>query len=377
MLRINPAVRLIPPSTVVGDHWMAENLLERRRYRLSASSAAALVAACRPREPQTAARQLADVDGLSRPVEYWAGLIEALRKRALIVDQATIDSEPSLRWLIRLRRDWSRFGWHEAAEYHALSFDYPCVDYSVAEAIVIDRERMLGYQALETDEDRYKLDYSECSEVPLPDASADLQTGSARTVWSRRPQPAKVDFVGLTKVLSLAFGVTGMLIPRTNSAPLLRRSSPSGGARNPSEGYLVVRDVPGLEPGWYHVTIRPSFGLRGLDDVAADDESLTEAFPETMRRFPRPVRALVVITSLFERNMYRYREPRTFRTVHMDAGHIAGSVRIVAHALGLSCAIYYCDLAPVVERAIGVDGLREGYMLTVALGDGDELEPRS
>ena len=376
LLRINPAVRLIPPSAVVGDHWIAENLLERRRYRLSASSAAALVAACRPREPHSTASRLAEVDGESRSVEYWAGLIEALHKRALIVDQETIDSDPSLRWLIRLRRDWSRFGWHEAAEYHTLSFDYPCVDYSVAEAIVIDRERMLGYQALETDEDRYKLDYSERSEVPLPEASAELAAGSARSVWSERPQPAKVDFIGLAKALSLAFGVTGMLIPRTNSAPLLRRSSPSGGARNPSEGYVVVRNVPGVEPGWYHVAIRPSFGLRSLG-IPVDDTSLTEAFPETMRRFPRSVKALVVITSVFERNMYRYREPRTFRTVHMDAGHIAGSVRIVAHALGLSCAIYYCDLAPAVEQAIGIDGLREGYMLTVALGDGDETEPGS
>jgi SagB-type dehydrogenase family enzyme len=135
---------------------------------------------------------------------------------------------------------------------------------------------------------------------------------------------------------------------------------------------VVVRDVPGVEAGVYHVTMEP-FGLRRLDDGGPpDDEEIRRIFPETARRFSGDIRALVVITSFFERNMYRYREPRTFRTVHMDAGHIASTLRMSARAMGLSAGVYDRDAAADVERALGIQGMREGYLLTVAIADGVE-----
>jgi SagB-type dehydrogenase family enzyme len=189
-------------------------------------------------------------------------------------------------------------------------------------------------------------------------------------VWGAPKPPADLDLAALSRIVSLTFGATGIIVPKTDSAPLLRRSSPSGGARNPSEGYLVVRDVPGLEPGWYHVTMKP-FSLRRLDGLPTDEVALKRLFPNTLQRFPRHARALLLLTTFFERNMYRYREPRTFRTVHMDIGHLAGTVRIAARAEGLTAAVFYCDAATEIEQALGIDGMAEGYMLTVALADGN------
>ncbi|GIH08207.1 hypothetical protein Rhe02_62740 [Rhizocola hellebori] len=369
VVRLNPAVRLIPPSEVIGDHWMAENLLERKRYKVSRRTAATLAAACRPQDPEMLAKRLAEVDTSGESVWVWEKLIASLCERGLIVDAATIDDDPQLAWFVNLRKSWSRFGWHEAAEYHALSFDYPCMDYSEAAAFLADQARMRGYQADEPDTDRFKLEYLDRPGVSLPEPETDIPTMSARTAWADHPEPAVVDFESLSKVVSLSFGAIGAIIPRTDSAPLLRRSSPSGGGRNPSEGYVIVRDVPGLEPGWYHITMRP-FSLRRLDGPQTDEQSLMRLFPETLERFPFPIKALVVITSMFERNMYRYREPRTFRTVHMDAGHIASSMRISARSLGLVGGIFYCDIATAIEQALGLDGMAEGYMLTVALADG-------
>ena len=72
--------------------------------------------------------------------------------------------------------------------------------------------------------------------------------------------------------------------------------------------------------------------------------------------------------------MYRYREPRTFRTVHMDAGHIAATIRLTARSMGLVGGILVCDNATEIEAALGLDGMSEGYMLTVALADGTARE---
>jgi SagB-type dehydrogenase family enzyme len=364
-VRLNPAVRIIPPSQVTGERWQVEDLLERRRFKLTRRAAAALVASCIAREPDDLAAALAG--GEDEP--GWAGIVANLTKHGLIVDETALTEDPRLAWFVRLRREWSSRGWHEAAEYHLLSFDYPCIDYSEARAFLYDQDLMRSYQAREPDDDRFKLDYSDASGIPLPDPSAAIPSGTAHDVWVTRAAREAVDSAKVANIISLAFGATGFLTTRTDAAQLLRRTSPSGGARHPSEGYAVILDVPGAEPGWYHITMQP-FSLRRLDGRPTDSEELRRLFPETFERFPLKVACLIVVTSRFERNMYRYREPRTFRTVHMDAGHIAGTIRMAARAMGLTAGINLCDHATEIESAIGIDGMAEGYMLTVALSAG-------
>jgi SagB-type dehydrogenase family enzyme len=365
-VRLNPAVRIIPPSEVTGEHWLAENLLSRRRFRISRWAAAALVAACYPQEPGELTARLTEISGSPTG---WETLVASLTERELIVPEETLTSDPDLAWVVRLRREWSSRGWHEAADYHVLSFDYPCIDYSEARAYRYDQDLMRSYQGHEPDNDRFKLDYVSASGIPLPEPRTDMSKGTAQDVWVTPAAPGTVDFDELTNIISLAFGAIGFLDPVTDAAPLLRRTSPSGGARHPSEGYVIILDVPGMEPGWYHVTMRP-FSLRRLPGRPVDPVELRPLFPQTLERFPLKARCLIVLTCRFERNMYRYREPRTFRTVHMDAGHIAGTIKIAARARGLTAGISPCDRAEAIESAIGIDGMAEGYMLTVALADG-------
>jgi SagB-type dehydrogenase family enzyme len=325
------------------------------------------VAACRPQEAGDLAASLAG--GADEPA--WSGIVAKLTEQGLIIDETSLADDQRLAWFARLRREWSSRGWHEAAEYHLLSFDYPCIDYSEARAFLYDQDLMRSYQAREPDEDRFKLEYSESPGVPLPEPSADMPSGTAHDIWVTPAKPQAVDFTKVATIISLAFGATGFLTTRTDAAPLLRRTSPSGGARHPSEGYVVILDVPGIAPGWYHITMRP-FSLRRLDGRPTDGAQLRRLFPETFERFPLKANCLIVVTSRFERNMYRYREPRTFRTVHMDAGHIAGAIRMAARATGLTAGINLCDHATEIESAIGIDGMAEGYMLTVALSAGTD-----
>jgi SagB-type dehydrogenase family enzyme len=328
-----------------------------------------LVAAARPREREELADAVGRLGPRNRPREYWLRLVGTLWDRGLIIDAGAAD--PKLDWLTELRRNWSRLGWHEAAEYHAITYDYPCLDYTEsAAAVATDQARMRAYQGREPDDDRYKLEYADRRGIALPEPSPATPAGTGRSVWDGTIPPGKVDAAAFSAIVSLTFGSTGLRIPRTDAAPLLRRSVPSGGGRHPSEGYAIVCDIPGIGPGCYHITMKP-FSLRDIgSDLALDDATLNWLFPETLPRFPFAVKALIVVTSRFERNMYRYREPRTFRTVHMDAGHVAGNLRLAARALGLVAGIYYCDAADRIERSLGIDGMREGYMLTVALADG-------
>lgn len=167
-------------------------------------------------------------------------------------------------------------------------------------------------------------------------------------------------------IVSLTFGQIGTRNHITDSAPTLRRSSPSGGGRHPSEGYVAVEGVTGVPDGWYHITMDP-FSLRSVPAPEGGARSLAEALTCSANWDDRHPRAFVVVTSKFERNMYRYREPRTFRTVHMDAGHLAATARLVARSQGLDARIY-SDVAAEVEAALGLNPMEEGYMATVAVG---------
>ncbi len=77
--------------------------------------------------------------------------------------------------------------------------------------------------------------------------------------------------------------------------------------------------------------------------------------------------ALVVVTGVFARNMYRYREPRTLRTVFMDAGHLIGTLEMAAARVGVRSFVHHAVNDRAVEDLLGLNGLREGVIAGVGL----------
>lgn len=108
VVRLNPAVRVIPPEDPSGDEWVAENLLEQRSYKVSRRAATALVAAGRAQEPRDLVRWLVDFSDNGESDDYWARLIATLCRCGLILDIETIHADPELSLLMRLRREASR-----------------------------------------------------------------------------------------------------------------------------------------------------------------------------------------------------------------------------------------------------------------------------
>ncbi|HEY1213788.1 MAG TPA: hypothetical protein VGE93_09185, partial [Bryobacteraceae bacterium] len=106
------------------------------------------------------------------------------------------------------------------------------------------------------------------------------------------------------------------------------------------------------------------------------EAELDHFFPVLRTRTPFIPRCIVTLTSTFDRNMYRYREPRTYRTVHMDAGHTAGSARILANACGWNSALAMSDNSQAIEQYLGLDPMVEGYMMSVALAEGEDIRDR-
>lgn len=110
------------------------------------------------------------------------------------------------------------------------------------------------------------------------------------------------------------------------------RSNPSSGNLHPTEGYLVVPQINGLDlkPGLYHYAPKEhGLELRG--------EFPAEQVARLLAPFP-PGAFLFGLTSVHWREAWKYGE-RAFRYCNHDVGHAIGTARIAAATLGWKMAL--------------------------------------
>src|SRR5688572_13279476 len=99
------------------------------------------------------------------------------------------------------------------------------------------------------------------------------------------------------------------------------RCNPSSGNLHPTEGYVVVPAIPGLEAGVYHYLSRDHCLERRCTVEGGDLEALL------------PNSLLVGLSSIHWREAWKYGE-RAFRYCQHDIGHAIATVRFAAAALG-------------------------------------------
>ncbi|RPH79612.1 MAG: SagB/ThcOx family dehydrogenase, partial [Nitrospiraceae bacterium] len=110
------------------------------------------------------------------------------------------------------------------------------------------------------------------------------------------------------------------------------RSNPSSGNLHPTEGYVVMPQIEGLDlkPGLYHYAPKE----HGLELRA---EFPAEQIARLLAPFP-PGAFLFGLTSVHWREAWKYGE-RAFRYCNHDVGHAIGSTRIAAATLGWNMAL--------------------------------------
>ena len=357
LLAMHAAVRL---HQLADGSWYAVNLDTRAELKTNALGAAIIIAYAGGAAPATALARLrrqfrVDAHAFEKGVE-------TLRRHGLLVKPG----DPSSELARRISDRWACHGWREAADYYLATHDYPFIDYSSRVSFEVDAARMRAYITEQPDLDRSKAyppdDWTLPPTTATPDALQQLPSSLA-AVLSGAPASAQLAREALETLMSVTFG---QLRSRSSNAegraPSVRRTSPSGGSRHPAEGYLVTAGTPGLADGAYHFSTR-GYHLQRLTgpvpiarllDQPDDEDAATPS-------------ALILLTSMFERNMYRYREPRTFRTLLLDAGHLVATLDLTAAALGLQAVRRYDTRHDAVERLLGLDPLAEGSICGVLI----------
>jgi SagB-type dehydrogenase family enzyme len=201
--------------------------------------------------------------------------------------------------------------------------------------------------------------------VALPAAVLDRSVAAtlhSRRTW-RRFSPRPLSAVDLASLLRLTWGVQRWGIVQGQGRVALK-TSPSGGARHSIEAYVVVQNVKGLTRGVYHYDA----AAHELVDLkrSVDGERLAHLLAD-QRWFAR-AGAIVVMSAIFARAMWRYPSSRAYRAILAEAGHLAQTFCLVATARRLApfCTMAFRDRE--LEALIGLDGINESAMYVVGAG---------
>lgn len=126
------------------------------------------------------------------------------------------------------------------------------------------------------------------------------------------------------------------------------RSNPSSGNLHPTEGYVVLPQMKGLDlsPGLYHYAPK-EHGLEHRAEFHADSvDRLLVDFPQDAFLFG--------LTSIHWREAWKYGE-RAFRYCNHDVGHAIGSARIAAATLGWNMTLLDGVDQDTVAMLLGTD----------------------
>src|ERR1700730_18620509 len=209
-----------------------------------------------------------------------------------------------------------------------------------------------------------KVEGAESISLPVPARETDsfFQTLHARRT-KREFSDAPVALDAVSKLLHTTWGVQGYIESR-HFGPLPLKTSPSGGARNPVEVYLMALKVKGLNPGLYHYDARD----HALEKLSSEATSQMARAYCADQPFAARSAALFIMTAVFARTLWKYHHPRAYRVVLLDAGHLGQTFCLTATRMGLAPFTTAALKDTLIEKDLGIDGISESVIYVTGVG---------
>lgn len=173
--------------------------------------------------------------------------------------------------------------------------------------------------------------------LPAPDYSVIKDSNLWESLLARRTCRDFFDTpVSLNDFSLLLKGTLGTIEAPDYDAPLgvqrfgFRRTSPSAGGLQATEGYVWVRNVTGIDPGIYYY----ASGSHYLELVA---ELPSEPISTYLcgQHWANNLGFSLFFTANFDRLWWKYPHSRAYRPMLMDIGHLSQTFNLLATALGL------------------------------------------
>ena len=258
----------------------------------------------------------------------------------------------------RYERDWE---WDiRAGLFHLAIKDPP---FMTEEEALVDLESRIATRPV-VELHRGNADAGQVVALPRPDTSHGLlgMLGRRRTRRKFSPEPLVADV--LATILYAGLGITGFIVdPMKGLGKVPLKMTPSGGARNPYEGYVYARRVAGVRVGLYHYSALE----HTLGEVAVDNLPLPSEFVAG-QSWADTAAAVLILVANFKRTMWKYSHPMAYRAVLIEAGHIAQNMMITAAVHGLSTVPTAALNDSLFERFLHLDRVMQAVVYVIGVG---------
>ncbi|HEY4994989.1 MAG TPA: SagB/ThcOx family dehydrogenase [Aestuariivirga sp.] len=198
------------------------------------------------------------------------------------------------------------------------------------------------------------------------------QTGSLRDLMARRRSVRKVLPTGLSleelsDCLYSGLGITGFVQTETALLPL--KMTPSGGARNPFEAFIWVKDVQGLEPGIYHYSAL-EHSVQFVDHLpAAPAQNFVQK-----QNWADDMPAIIFLVAVLERVTWKYNDPNAYRVVMIEAGHVAQNMMLACTNNNLTACPTAALNHTMISDVLGLSNITQTPIYAILVGHPDESD---
>lgn len=172
-----------------------------------------------------------------------------------------------------------------------------------------------------------------------------------------------MDIEQLGTLLQLTWGVQKWGTVRGQGKVALK-TSPSGGARHSIEAYVLALDVRGLRRGAYHYDA----ARHELVDLRRHlSPAIVARLVANQKYFGRAA-AVILMTAVFARAMWRYPFSRAYRSLLTEAGHLGQTFCLMATSQNLApfCTMAFSERD--IEGLVGLNPAEEGALYVVGVG---------
>jgi SagB-type dehydrogenase family enzyme len=232
-----------------------------------------------------------------------------------------------------------------------------CLDYHNRTSY--DRQKMDAHFLDWTNQPSVYKNYPGIKPLLLPQDTEfpDIYLSQVLKKEKKPPTPRVIDQKDLARIFQLAYSLTAKT--QHWNETFYYRSAASAGALYPTELYVEVQKIRGLDEGLYHFSLAQQalHPLRKWEDHGPRTE---DPYPET----PGSSKLIFFLTAVLFRSSWKYRE-RAFRYHLLDTGHVLENLVLTLKSLGFPFTLIYDFDDLMINRLLGLDQEKETILAMV------------
>jgi putative peptide maturation dehydrogenase len=207
----------------------------------------------------------------------------------------------------------------------------------------------------------------EAVKLPAPPAGALDDTLFRRYTGRNFDQQAVLSMAVAARLLQRTFGAQEIRHVGDDGY-VFKKTSPSGGALHPIEAYVLAQRIEGVAPGlyYYHPVDHTLEPVRLMESGQAAALA-TQLVADQQWFADAPMQ--VVMAARVERNFWKYRNHlKALKAIVLDGGHLSQTFYLLSTEAGLAAFITAAVNDVDIERALGLDHLRDAVIAVCGCG---------